>query len=136
MKHLKFWGLLYGIIIFVAVGCEKQESDFPYGTCIKGEITGIEQCYGNVLIQIEAYNVGNKAAVSKYNELGHIVEHIEYDNIIKTPSIGFLEGLIYFVAGAYNIDMDDVFIGPCPHNIIPHNVPIVILTHYSQTQCP
>lgn len=136
MKQLKFWGLLYGEIIFAAVGCEKQEDEFPYGTCIKGEVIGIEQCYGNALIQIEGYDVGNKVVVPIYNELGHFVKHIEYDNVIKTPSIGFIEGSIYFVARAYNPDMDDVFLGPCPQNIMPYNVPFVILTHYSQTQCP
>lgn len=135
MKRLKLIEFLCGIFIFTAFSCEKKGDDFPYVTCIKGKIVGLEQCYNNVLIQVDGYDVGNKVTVPILNDLGHVIEYIEYDNVIKSPAFGILDGPIYFVARKYNPDTDDL-IEFCPQNIIPYAVPIVIITNYSQIQCP
>lgn len=138
INRIKLIGFLCVIIIFGAFGCEKDEGGFPYGTCIKGKIVGFERCSGYVLIQVEGYDVGEKAAVPKFNDLGHIIEYIEYDNVIKAPPFGNLEspiGSIYFVARKYNPETDATPIIGCPP-FIPYAVPIVVITAYSQIYCP
>jgi len=116
-----------------AFGCEKKENDFPYGTCVKGVVVGYEQCYNNVLIQVGDYNFGNKVTVSVINDQGHTVDYVEYENVIKAPANRIPDGLIYFIARKYKPDTDDSIV-LCPQ-IIPYDVPLVVITDYSQTQC-
>jgi hypothetical protein len=135
MKRLKLFGFLCGIILFTAFSCEKKENDFPYGTCIKGMVVGYEQCYSNVLIQVDDYNVGNNVTVPVLNDLDQVIDYIVYDNVIKAHAGQIPDGPIYFVARKYNPDTDDITV-LCPLNIIPYAVPIVVITEYSQIQCP
>ena len=134
MKNLKLFGFLCGVVLFTAFGCEKKENDFPYGACVKGVVVGYEQCYNNVLIQVSDYKFGNKVTVSVINDLGHVVDYIEYENVIKAPAGRIPDGPIYFTARKYDANIDDTIVF-CPQ-IIPYDVPLVVITEYSQTQCP
>ncbi len=136
MKHLKFWGLLYGAIIFAAVGCEKQEDEFPYGTCIKGEVIGHEECGEGSLIQLLEVEFGDN--IFYYDKASN--ECIPYKNIIKSPG-RFPMGMIFFKARKYDNKTDiSLFLGenptPCQWLYGPYSAYTVVITEYSQTQCP
>lgn len=122
--------ILFMFIAMFILSCEKEEIEFPYNTCIKGTVIGYEQCYNNVLIQVANYNVGSKATIPILNDLGHVVEYIVYDNVIKAPGGRIPDGLIYFIARKYNPNLDHTIV-LCPLNIIPYNVPMVVITKYS-----
>ncbi len=117
------------------LSCGKQEIVFPYNECINGTIIGYEECGEGSLVQVDLSQIGS-TLVYHDKSLGDTT----YTNVIKCPGI-FPKGLIYFKAREYNSEKDhDLFLGadpkPCQMIFGPYNVPIVVITEYSQIKCP
>ena len=133
MKHR----LLMVLIAFSALaffGCEKEDEQITFNKCIKGTVIGYEECQEGTLIQLDNINIGN-SIVYHDRELGDI----EYKNVIKSP--GIYSGTIYFKAREYNSEEDHkLFLSspptPCKMIYGPYNVPIIVITEFSQIKCP
>ncbi len=126
MKTLVKISFLCGIIVFMAFSCEKENEKPP---CIKGEVFGFFECGEGVLIQIENMpDMGNKI----------VYKDVEYENVIQAPG-EFPAGEIYFTYREYNRDKDyHLFQSDeiCQMIYGPYDVPIIVITNFSQTKCP
>ncbi len=130
--------LIKAIFLFLIginlISCEKQDSAFPYNTCLEGIVIGYEECVEGTLIQIKSHEFGADI-VFHDNNFGDTT----FTNVIKSPG-KYPKGSIYFKAREYNKESDqDLFLesDPTPCHMVygPYDVPIVVITDYSQTKC-
>lgn len=136
MKRIKLIGFLCGIIIFTAFSCEKDENKFSYNACVKGEVIGYEECGEGSLIQLLEIEFGDN--ILYYDKT--LGEFVSYKNVITSPGL-YPMGIIYFKARKYDRNRDHaLFLGanplPCLWVYGPYATSIVVITEYSQTQCP
>ncbi len=136
MKRIKLIGFLCGIIIFVAFSCEKNEDGFPYNTCVKGEVVGYEECGEGSLIRLLDVEFGDN--ILYYDKTTE--EFISYKKVIKSPGL-YPMGIIFFKARKYDGRIDyPLFLGenqiPCQWLYGPYPAYTVVITKYSQIQCP
>ena len=129
MKYIKIIFLGFGIVWLTAISCKKEIK------CIEGEVIGYEQCEKATLIKI----INVKGMGSKISYHNNAVDTI-YENIIKTPNLYPL-GKIYFNYRRYNEESDIALFQFDPPKICdlvygPYNVPIIVITSSSQTNCP
>lgn len=122
------------ILIAFNLSCQKENKEFEFNVCIKGKVIGYEACGNGTLIQIEETNFGSTVKYHSYYE-----GDITYYNVIKSPGI-YPEGDIYFVSRVYVPEDDhDLFYPesqPCQALYAPYDVPIIVITSYSLTNCP
>lgn len=119
-------------LINTLVRCEKDKDQFPYNECIKGTVIIYEQCAVGSLIQLEK-NIGGKN-INLTDSLGNV---IKYDNVVKSPGI-YPKGNIYFKARPYNSEEDASLFSveyPCQLVYAPYDVPIIVITDYSTSNC-
>jgi len=136
MKRIKLIGFLCGIIIFGAFSCEKDEDGFPYYSCVKGKVIGYEECGEGSLIQLLEIEFGDN--ILYYDKT--LDKFIYYKNLIKSPGL-YPMGIIYFKAREYDSNIDySMFLRanpvPCQWLYGPYPASIVVITDYSQIQCP
>ncbi len=130
MKDFKLILILCIIICVIPISCKKEI------TCLEGEVIGYEKCEKATLIRIVNVNsMGNK--ISYHNDNG---QDTIYENVIKTPNLYPL-GKIYFNYRKYDAQKDSHLFQFNPAQIClavygPYNVPIIVVTNFSQTNCP
>jgi hypothetical protein len=133
MKNFKMILFSFGLYLVIAISCEKENLKSP---CIEGIVFGYGQCEEASLIEVKNLpNLGRTIPFYDFDK-GDTV----YNNVIKVPG-SFPVGKIYFNYRKYNRSADYVlflFDSPqaCPFDNIPYDVPIYVITNYSQTSCP
>lgn len=117
-------------------GCQKEEYDFPLYECTTGTVIGYEECGEGTLIQLHDVNYGKTIEIYDLKTQ----KNIEYSNVVKSPGI-YPKEKIYFIARKYDKESDsDLFVSdnpkPCQWLYGPYDVPIIVITVSSTTNCP
>ena len=118
------------------MGCEKNENGFPYNSCVKGEVIGYKECDEGSLIRLLEVEFGDN--IRYYDKTSE--KFISHNNIVKSPGL-YPMGIIFFKARKYDSKIDySLFLGenplPCQWHYGPYPSYPIVITEYSQIQCP
>ena len=122
---LKLLGVLVVVTLFLYSCDDDNESS---NSCIEGNVIAFLECGEGALIQIT-----NQPELGK--EL--ILNEVEYKNVVQAPG-SFPKGKIYFTYRGYDkekdshlFESDDI----CLALYGQYDVPIIVITDYSQINC-
>lgn len=109
---------------FVFISCE----DDSLPDCFQGRVIGYQSCFNVNVVQVLSHSgIGRKA-----DWVGET-----YDNLVQIPGGRIPSEVIFFRYRIYNEERDGAHANLiCPANIAPLPVPKIVLTEYSEENCP
>lgn len=118
-----FKALLILLAIFGS-GCQKENPQ----KCVKGRVIGFQSCYNVSIIQILS---GSKIG-------GTVVwDGKKYENVVQFPGGAISDSIIYFHFRSFDAEKDKDPGNPiCPANIAPLILPKIMITDFSNSNCP
>jgi hypothetical protein len=120
---------LLGVLVIVTLflySCD--DDDESSNSCIEGNVIAFLECGEGALIQVT-----NQSELGK----GLIFNGVEYENVVQAPG-NFPEGKIYFTYREYDKEKDSYLFKSddiCLALYGPYDVPIIVITDYSQINC-
>lgn len=136
--------LPFALVVFlmhIGMGCEEDDIST---NCVKGKVLGYDRCNQVSLIQIISGNIKGDSLRLFEREYNNVVQYPNSSNSDIFTNVEFqeeaidTENIIYFNFRFFDPNEDewpenDVF---CPHNIGAHDLPIIIVTNFSKSNCP
>ena len=139
--HLIFVNLMLSMVIIFT----QCISDIPASGCIEGKVLGYDRCFGVFLIQVITGDLNGNTLTSFGTKLENVVQYPSRPDVFgSNVSLSFDveendEIIIFFNYRDFNPEKDHLALDPyvfCTANVGPHDLPKIIITNFSTSNCP
>jgi len=126
------YSIALSLLIFILfIGCEEQSD-----TCIKGKLAFYERCFNVMVIEVIGGDLkGDSIKFFGFERANMVQFPMLFDDGILEVSVDspFYFNYRFFDAKNDEYPVDDDI---CPANVIPFDIPTIIITDYSLSTCP